>query len=166
MCTILLMIAFFLIFTILCAAACVTIGIILRSRIVKANSKKYNLQKFKETWERLYYNSGVSIQQREKSRRSKHPGKNRHRYSIREQLAGMMLRSLKTRREYYREVYLKSEAWQRKRFIVLKRDKWCCVHCGKPATQVHHKQYARKIGKEPIEWLESICKSCHENIHR
>jgi len=71
------------------------------------------------------------------------------------------------RRNYYLNEYLKSDEWKRKRYVVLKRDNWRCVHCGAPATQVHHKKYARKnIGKEPIEWLESVCKSCHESQHK
>ena len=80
-------------------------------------------------------------------------------------LSDILLRTFKSRRDYYREVYLKSAAWQRKRFLVLKRDNWCCVHCGRNATQVHHKKYAKTIGKEPIEWLESVCKSCHDDLH-
>jgi 5-methylcytosine-specific restriction endonuclease McrA len=72
----------------------------------------------------------------------------------------------KRRRDYYRDEYLKSDAWKRKRYVVLKRDNWRCVYCGAPATQVHHKKYARKnIGKEPIEWLVSVCKSCHDSQH-
>ena len=71
------------------------------------------------------------------------------------------------RRDYYRNEYLKSDEWKRKRYVVLKRDNWRCVYCGRRATQVHHKKYAKKnIGKEPIEWLVSICNSCHESIHR
>jgi hypothetical protein len=71
------------------------------------------------------------------------------------------------RRDYYRNDYLKSEAWKRKHYVVLKRDNWKCVYCGARATQVHHKRYAPKnIGKEPIEWLVSICKSCHDAKHR
>ena len=70
------------------------------------------------------------------------------------------------RRSYYRNVYLKSDAWMRKRYVVLKRDNWRCVYCGARATQVHHKKYARrKIGKEPIKWLVSVCKSCHDSLH-
>lgn len=72
----------------------------------------------------------------------------------------------KRRRDYYRNEYLHSEAWDRKRYVVLKRDNWRCVHCGARATQVHHRKYARNIGREPIEWLESVCDSCHENIHQ
>ena len=72
----------------------------------------------------------------------------------------------KRRQNYYRNTYLKSDAWKRKRHVVLKRDNWKCVYCGKRATQVHHKRYAKKnIGKEPIKWLVSICKHCHNKLH-
>ncbi|WP_298901763.1 HNH endonuclease [uncultured Psychroserpens sp.] len=71
-----------------------------------------------------------------------------------------------SRKTYYNEIYLKSEAWQRKRYVVLRRDHWKCVYCGSKATQVHHTRYAKyNIGKEPIEWLESVCRSCHEDLH-
>jgi 5-methylcytosine-specific restriction endonuclease McrA len=72
----------------------------------------------------------------------------------------------KKRRDHYRNVYLKSDAWKRKRFVVLRRDNWKCVYCGKQATQVHHKRYAKKnIGKEPIKWLVSVRASCHGKQH-
>ena len=72
----------------------------------------------------------------------------------------------KKRRKYYNEVYLKSDAWRRKRYIVLKRDNWLCLYCGEKATQVHHKRYAKKnIGREPIKWLQSVCKKCHNKLH-
>jgi 5-methylcytosine-specific restriction endonuclease McrA len=72
----------------------------------------------------------------------------------------------KKRRDYYRNVYLKSDEWQRKRFVVLRRDNWCCKYCGARATQVHHLRYAKyNIGKEPIKWLVSICKPCHDQKH-
>ena len=71
------------------------------------------------------------------------------------------------RRDYYRNEYLQSNAWQRKRYVVLKRDNWRCVYCGNCATQVHHKRYAKyNIGKEPIDWLVSVCDNCHNSIHR
>ena len=71
----------------------------------------------------------------------------------------------KSRRDYYRE-YLKSDEWKRKRYVVLKRDNWRCVYCGAPATEVHHLKYAKwNIGKEPIEWLVSVCKNCHNSKH-
>ena len=67
---------------------------------------------------------------------------------------------------FYRDEYLQSDDWKRKRWLVLKRDGYRCVHCGARATQVHHKRYARRnIGKEPIEWLVSVCKACHEKQH-
>lgn len=73
----------------------------------------------------------------------------------------------KQRREYYRNDYLKSEAWKRKRYVVLKRDNWRCVYCGDRATQVHHTKYAKyNIGREPIEWLVSVCKTCHDREHK
>lgn len=72
----------------------------------------------------------------------------------------------KERQDYYRNVYLKSDAWQRKRYVVMRRDNWRCVYCGATATQVHHKRYAKyNIGKEPIDWLVSVCKSCHDKMH-
>lgn len=75
-------------------------------------------------------------------------------------------RMVLSRQDYYRNVYLKSEAWKRKRYVVLKRDNWRCVYCGAEATEVHHTRYAKKnIGNEPIEWLVSICRSCHESLH-
>jgi hypothetical protein len=76
------------------------------------------------------------------------------------------LNSLSDRQVYYRYEYLQSEAWKRKRYVVLKRDNWCCVYCGSQATQVHHTKYAKfNIGKEPIEWLVSVCKTCHKKQH-
>ena len=69
------------------------------------------------------------------------------------------------RRDYYRE-YLKSDAWQRKRYVVLKRDNWTCQECGAKATEVHHLKYAKyQIGKEPIDWLVSLCSPCHRKKH-
>jgi 5-methylcytosine-specific restriction endonuclease McrA len=80
-------------------------------------------------------------------------------------VSDIIARMVRSRRGYYRDVYLKSAAWNRKRYLVLKRDNFTCVHCGRTATQVHHKKYARLIGKEPLVWLESVCKICHEKLH-
>jgi 5-methylcytosine-specific restriction endonuclease McrA len=72
----------------------------------------------------------------------------------------------KRRIDYYRNVYLHSEAWQRKRYIVMKRDNCICSYCGAKATQVHHLKYAKyNIGSEPIDWLVSVCEACHERLH-
>jgi 5-methylcytosine-specific restriction endonuclease McrA len=73
----------------------------------------------------------------------------------------------KQRRTFYNEKYLKSDDWQRKRAVVLTRDKNRCVYCGARASQVHHKRYApRNIGREPIEWLVSVCEACHRKQHK
>src|SRR2546430_8668220 len=69
------------------------------------------------------------------------------------------------RKAYYRD-YLNSEDWQRKRWLVLKRDRHRCTYCGARATQVHHKKYPpRNIGREPIDWLVSTCAFCHAKQH-
>ena len=69
------------------------------------------------------------------------------------------------RTKQYRE-YLKSDAWKRKRYVVLRRDNWTCQLCGAKATEVHHKKYAKyQIGKEPIQWLVSLCSPCHREQH-
>jgi len=79
---------------------------------------------------------------------------------------GLRIYNRRVRRDYYHE-YLKSDEWQRKRYIVLRRDNYTCVYCGNKATQVHHLKYAKnRIGKEPIEWLVSVCDECHEKRHR
>ena len=67
------------------------------------------------------------------------------------------------RQPTYRE-YLKSDVWKKKREKVLKRDKYRCVHCGNKATEVHHKVYTI-WGKEKLKHLESICHTCHMNLH-
>ena len=71
----------------------------------------------------------------------------------------------RARKRYYNEDYLQSDAWKRKRAMVLRRDKWMCVFCGGKATDVHHTRYARQIGREPIDWLVSVCPRCHVMQH-
>jgi len=72
----------------------------------------------------------------------------------------------KTRKQFYNDVYLKSDAWQRKRAFILKRDKWRCIYCGAKAVEVHHTKYCKnQIGKEPISWLVSVCTLCHKKMH-
>ena len=72
----------------------------------------------------------------------------------------------KEKRKLQYKKYLKSDDWKRKRYVVLKRDNHTCLMCGDKATQVHHLKYAKyQIGKEPIDWMISICKPCHEKQH-
>jgi 5-methylcytosine-specific restriction endonuclease McrA len=89
----------------------------------------------------------------------------------RRSLLGLVVRQIvfnanrEVRTDYYRNDYLKSEAWQRKRYLVFKRDNYKCVYCGAKATQIHHLKYAKNIGKEPIQWLVSVCNDCHNSKH-
>ena len=65
-----------------------------------------------------------------------------------------------------RDKYRKSDDWQRKRALVLKRDKYHCRYCGARASRVHQKRYSsRNIGSEPIEWLVSVCEGCYDRLN-
>ena len=48
-----------------------------------------------------------------------------------------LMRMLKSRGDYYRDVYLKSNAWKRKRYVVLKRDNFAVFgsHCNSVLRQ-------------------------------
>jgi len=77
----------------------------------------------------------------------------------------MRVKRIPSRSEQYRQ-YLQSDAWKRKRYVVMKRDKGKCRFCGSPATEVHHLKYAKNNpGREPIEYLVSVCKRCHSEIN-
>ena len=71
----------------------------------------------------------------------------------------------KRRKKYYRNTYLNSSNWKKKRKAVLQRDNYRCVYCPNKATEVHHLRYAKKIGTEPTKWLVSICRPCHNKAH-
>ena len=62
------------------------------------------------------------------------------------------------------EKYRYSPAWQRKRDLVIERDKGKCVWCHAEGRQVHHKTYAN-IGQEPLSDLVMLCGRCHETEH-
>jgi len=64
------------------------------------------------------------------------------------------------------KAYLYSEQWQQIRKKVLKRDKNRCKVC--KATKhlhVHHKTYKR-LYKERLSDLVTLCKDCHRKEHR
>lgn len=67
-------------------------------------------------------------------------------------------------KEYYRNVYLKSDEWKHKRQVIMDYYNWKCLQCGEYATDLHHKTY-ENIFKEKFEDLEPLCRSCHENEH-
>ena len=62
--------------------------------------------------------------------------------------------------------YLESGTWKRLRRRALKRDKGLCRACKEPAQVVHHIRYPKTLGQEKLEWLYSLCVSCHDEIHR
>lgn len=61
--------------------------------------------------------------------------------------------------------YLNSAPWLKLRAAILKRDNYSCGLCGLGADQVHHLSYDR-VGYEEDGDLISVCKNCHNNIHR
>lgn len=67
------------------------------------------------------------------------------------------------RQEYYE--YLRSDVWKRKRRAALREGGYKCWMCNARATQVHHLKYPEKLGEEPLGWLVSICRRCHEEEH-
>lgn len=74
-------------------------------------------------------------------------------------------------REFSKDFY-NSKEWKKVRSFVLMRDNYLCCHCGKPATEVHHKihltpdnVYDLKVNLNP-ENLVSLCRDCHFEEHR
>lgn len=67
--------------------------------------------------------------------------------------------------EWYRDVYLKSDHWQKKRAQALAHANWACQLCnGKNLLNVHHRTY-ENLGCEHITDLIVLCKSCHDKFH-
>ncbi len=62
--------------------------------------------------------------------------------------------------------YLESETWKFKRVAAFAHYGHNCNRCGKPGTDVHHKNYARVGGMEKMSDLEILCRPCHEEHHR
>jgi hypothetical protein len=67
-------------------------------------------------------------------------------------------------KNYYQDVYLKSDEWKRKRIRFLERDNYKCRCCWSKAEAVHHITYVN-IHKENDKDLISVCHLCHEKIH-
>lgn len=62
------------------------------------------------------------------------------------------------------EDFLKTPDWAILRQTVLIRENNRCEHCGREATEVHHKTY--KHGWLcPDKYLTAICRDCHQSIH-
>jgi hypothetical protein len=63
------------------------------------------------------------------------------------------------------EEYYRSEPWQRRRRLVMRRCEGLCEGCGvHPATQVHHLTYEHWRSEFLFE-LVGICERCHAMIH-
>lgn len=70
--------------------------------------------------------------------------------------------------------YIRSTAWDRKRFAACSRAGWKCEKCGVEGRRVgtikvtgleaHHLTYDR-IGMESDEDLVVLCRSCHAGMH-
>ena len=67
------------------------------------------------------------------------------------------------KKDNYHE-YLKSDAWQAKRQIILKRAGYKCRQCGDRATEIHHETYER-IYNEHLSDLTALCRKCHQARH-
>jgi phage terminase large subunit GpA-like protein len=50
---------------------------------------------------------------------------------------------------------------------VLRRDGWRCQSCGTMSNlEVHHKQFRSHSGQDSEENLITLCRQCHDRIHR
>ena len=61
--------------------------------------------------------------------------------------------------------YLKSDAWAKRRALVLTRAGGVCEGCGeRSATEVHHLTYEH-VSKEFLFELVALCEPCHDRLH-
>jgi ribosomal protein S14 len=92
--------------------------------------------------------------------------------AIRARASELRARAAETREQeraefssWYRDEYLHSPEWHRKRDKVLARADGRCEGCGeRRATQVHHLTYTH-VGREFLFQLVAVCRDCHEQIH-
>lgn len=60
--------------------------------------------------------------------------------------------------------YLQTDAWRKRRALVLKRAEYVCEACLEaPATQAHHTTY-KHVFNEPLFELRAVCEQCHQAI--
>ena len=64
--------------------------------------------------------------------------------------------------------YLKSKQWRELRETVFKRDGYKCLLCGEKANTCHHLSYGvfSKFGDSKRLECASLCKKCHDEVHR
>jgi ribosomal protein S27AE len=63
------------------------------------------------------------------------------------------------------KMYIMSPEWYAKKIQRLVLDNYTCQRCGsKEFLEVHHKTY-ENLGKEQMEDLATVCRTCHQAIH-
>lgn len=72
-----------------------------------------------------------------------------------------------TRRRLEYLKYLESRHWHLLRGQAFKRDRYKCLKCGSSKNlQGHHKRYKADFRQVPLDWIETVCKKCHEDLHQ
>ena len=72
----------------------------------------------------------------------------------------------------FAKAFYNSKEWQMVRESVLRRDNFLCIHCGRPAEEVHHiKHLSPDNIMNPavtlnMDNLVSLCRDCHFEAHR
>jgi hypothetical protein len=61
--------------------------------------------------------------------------------------------------------YLESPQWKSLSMQARTRDDHTCQDCGAPADHVHHVTYPAEWGAETVDFLISLCASCHAARH-
>lgn len=59
-----------------------------------------------------------------------------------------------------------TNSWRRWRKVILARDKWICVFCGRMATSVHHLRPRSMGGTHEKKNLASVCRRCHSALDK
>ena len=84
----------------------------------------------------------------------------------------MSIMDYKRRRDKIHKFY-NSKLWRDEiRPYILKRDKYLCQHCGRPATEVHHKIHLTEVNVDDPKIaidesnLVSLCWKCHREQHK
>ena len=67
--------------------------------------------------------------------------------------------------------FYKSKPWRSVREVALKRDKYLCQDCGRPAEHVHHIEHLNEVNVNDydvslnLENLVCLCHRCHDKRH-